>query len=122
MLLGYLPERRLHAKGTPRLFFLPAVSACMAVTCLCLAFARMELLFPLAAAAGFSFGGLWSLFPAYVSEIFGLRRFAANYSLMQLAPALGSFGLAMGLAGHFYEVSCCDCLPGFINTARKLFA
>ena len=30
---------------------------------------------------------------------------AANYALMQLAPALGSFGLAMGLAGFLYEVS-----------------
>ena len=29
---------------------------------------------------------------------------AANYALMQLAPALGSFGLAMGLAGWLYEV------------------
>ena len=30
---------------------------------------------------------------------------AANYTLMQLAPALGSFGLAMTLAGTLYEVS-----------------
>jgi len=28
---------------------------------------------------------------------------AANYTLVQLAPALGSFGLAMGLAGWLYE-------------------
>ena len=29
---------------------------------------------------------------------------AANYTLMQFAPALGAFGLAAGLAGWLYEV------------------
>lgn len=44
-------------------------------------------------------GGHWTLFPSLVSELFGLSRFAANYTLAQLAPALGSLTLAMGLTG-----------------------
>jgi hypothetical protein len=104
MAFGYFPERLLHTRGTPRLLFLPLVSALMAATCAGLACARLPALFPLAAASGFAFGGHWSLFPALVSELFGLARFAANYTLAQLAPAAGSFGLALGLAGRMYEV------------------
>ncbi|KAL4452086.1 hypothetical protein ABPG75_007748 [Micractinium tetrahymenae] len=103
MALGYLPERLLHARGTPRLLFLPAMSALMAACCLALAFAPLRMLYPLSALTGFAFGGHWTLFPSLVSELFGLARFAANYSLAQLAPALGSVTLAMGLAGWLYD-------------------
>jgi MFS family permease len=103
MALGYLPERLLHARGTPRIAFLPLMSGLMAATCLGLAFAHLPALYPLSALAGFAFGGHWSLFPSLISELFGLARFAANYTLMQFAPALGAFGLAAGLAGWLYE-------------------
>lgn len=103
-MLGYLPERLLHQRGTPRLLFLPLVSALMASTCLALAFAHLPLLYPLCALAGFAFGGFWSLAPSLISELFGLARFAANYTMAQFAPMLGSFGLAAGLSGWVYEV------------------
>lgn len=57
MALGFFPERLLHSRGTPRLLFLPAVSALMAGTCAALAYARLPHLYPLSALAGFSFGG-----------------------------------------------------------------
>lgn len=57
MALGFFPERLLHARGTPRVLFLPAVSALMAGACAALAFARVPHLYPLSALAGFSFGG-----------------------------------------------------------------
>lgn len=56
MALGYLPERLLHARGTPRIAFLPLMSGLMAATCLGLAFARLPALYPLSALAGFAFG------------------------------------------------------------------
>ncbi|KAL4437504.1 hypothetical protein ABPG77_003485 [Micractinium sp. CCAP 211/92] len=105
MALGYLPERLLHSRGTPRLLFLPAMSALMSAACLALAFAPLRMLYPLAALTGFAFGGHWTLFPSLVSELFGLARFAANYTLAQLAPALGSLTLATGLAGWLYSLA-----------------
>ena len=79
MAFGYFPERLLHARGTPRLLFLPFVAALMGASCLGLAFApRLNLLYPLAALAGVAFGGHWSLFPSFVSELFGLTRFAGK--------------------------------------------
>lgn len=56
MALGYLPERLLHARGTPRIAFLPLMSGLMAATCLGLAFAHLPALYPLSALAGFAFG------------------------------------------------------------------
>ncbi|PSC71180.1 MFS general substrate transporter isoform B [Micractinium conductrix] len=103
MSLGWLPEHMLHTRGTPRLLFLPYLGALMAAACLGLAYAGMPALYPLAALTGFAFGGHWTLFPSLVSELFGLSRFAANYTLAQLAPALGSLTLAMGLTGWVYD-------------------
>lgn len=87
MLFGYLPERLLHAHGTPRVLFLPLVSALSAATCLALAFARLPLLYPLAAIMGVAFGGHWSLFPALTSELFGLARFAGRPGQGRVAHA-----------------------------------
>lgn len=57
MALGYLPEKLLHSRGTPRLLFLPAMSALMAAACLALAFAPLRALYPLSVLTGFAFGG-----------------------------------------------------------------
>ncbi|PRW32873.1 MFS general substrate transporter [Chlorella sorokiniana] len=103
MAFGYWPERLLHSRGTPRTLFMPAVSALLAAAFAALAFVRLPALFPLTALAGFAYGGHWALGPATVSELFGLRHFAANYALMLVAPAVGSVGLAAGLAAWVYE-------------------
>ena len=105
MALGYIPEQLLHIRGTSRLLWLPLVSLAMSGACVALAFARLAGLYPLAFLCGFAFGGHWALFPSYASELFGLQHFASTYTLLQFAPATGSFGLAMGLAGWLYEAS-----------------
>lgn len=56
MAFGYIPERLLHARGTPRLLFLPLVSLLTAGTFLVLGFAHLPALYPLSALAGFAFG------------------------------------------------------------------
>ena len=106
MALGYIPEQLLHIRGTSRLLWLPLVSLAMSGACMALAYASLDGLYPLAVLSGFAFGGHWALFPSYASELFGLYHFASTYTLLQFAPATGSFGLAMGLAGWLYEVSC----------------
>jgi hypothetical protein len=48
------------------------------------AFTPLPLLFVSALLGGFAFGGHWSLMSAITSEVFGLRYFATNYSLIQV--------------------------------------
>jgi hypothetical protein len=83
--------------------FLAAAGWLTAACCCALAYAPLLALRPLALAAGLLFGAHWSLMPSLASEIFGLAHFASNYTLLQLAPAAGSLGLAARLAGHLYQ-------------------
>lgn len=63
-----------------------------------------SLLLPaVAAVAGAAFGGMWTLMAASTADLFGVRRYASTYALLQFAPALGSFAFARGLAGKFYD-------------------
>lgn len=102
LLLGYIPERLLHARGTPRCIFLVIISALTAVVVCCNAFTTLLLLFPASIMAGLAFGALWSLMATLTSELFGLHHFASNYTFVQLAPATGGFGLGQ-LVGSLYE-------------------
>ncbi|CAL5228367.1 g11486 [Coccomyxa viridis] len=103
LLLGYGPEALQHKRGVPRPVFLILISALTALVSLACAFATLPALIPAAVFAGLAFGAHWSLIPALASELFGLRFFASNYCLLQLAPALGGFALATELAGALYD-------------------
>lgn len=102
LLLGYIPERLLHARGTPRCIFLILISALSALAVCFNAFASLPLLFPASIMAGLAFGATWSLMATLTSEFFGLHHFASNYTFIQLAPAAGGFGLGQ-LVGSLYE-------------------
>ncbi|DBA71965.1 TPA: hypothetical protein ACH3X2_010713 [Trebouxia sp. C0005] len=102
LLLGYIPERLLHAHGTPRCVFLILISALSALAVCFNAFASLPLLFPASIMAGLAFGATWSLMATLTSEFFGLHHFASNYTFIQLAPAAGGFGLGQ-LVGSLYE-------------------
>eukprot|EP00798_Chlamydomonas_sp_ICE-L_P013433 gene13433-19288_t len=104
LLLGYVSEYFLHARGTPRTTFFTIVSAIMLV----LSFGGMwatspQDLFSITLIAGVGFGGHWSVIPAIVSDIFGLNSFASNYTFIQFAPALGGFLLATVLTSYEYS-------------------
>ncbi|KAK9836313.1 hypothetical protein WJX81_004629 [Elliptochloris bilobata] len=100
---GYIPERMLHERGTPRPLFLVGAGLGTAAIAALAAFADLRALYPITILAGAAFGAHWSLMPALTSELFGLRHFASNYSLVQFAPAVGSFGMATKLAGYLYD-------------------
>lgn len=57
----------------------------------------------LAVLAGLTFGAHWSLASAIVSDLWGLRNFASNYTALQMAPAMGSYVLATLLVGWLYD-------------------
>ena len=104
MLFGWLPEKMLHARGTPRPVFLVIASLLTSICCAGTAyFVQPRLLHPLAAGFGVSFGALWSLMPSLAGDFFGLGSFATIYTLLQVAPAAGSFGFASLLTGWLYE-------------------
>lgn len=85
--------------------FLMATSFLTTAVSLLLAAARLPALYPLSLAAGFGFGAHWSLMPSLASELFGLHHFATNYTMLQLAPAVGSLALASRLAGWVYQMA-----------------
>ena len=84
MVCRYIPERLLHARGTPRCIFLVIISALTAIVVCCNAFATLLLLFPASIMAGLAFGALWSLMATVTSEFFGLHHFASNYTFVQV--------------------------------------
>ena len=52
---------------------------------------------------GLAYGAQWSLAPAIVGDIFGLKYFASNYSLLALAPTIGSIVLSTAVASGIYQ-------------------
>ena len=80
----YIPERLLHARGTPRCIFLILISALSALAVCFNAFASLQLLFPASIMAGLAFGATWSLMATLTSEFFGLHHFASNYTFIQV--------------------------------------
>jgi len=52
---------------------------------------------------GFCNGGIFSLAPSFCSERFGSKYFGMNFSILNLAAACGSYGLATSLVGVLYD-------------------
>ena len=88
VLCRYIPERLLHARGTPRCLFMVVVSIVSACVVCFNAFASLPMLFPAAILAGTAFGAHWSLMATLTSEFFGLHHFASNYTFIQVRPRL----------------------------------
>lgn len=84
LLAGFFPETRLRRAGTPRTAFLVLSAAATAAVALWAAFARLQQLYALSVVAGFVFGAHWSLVPAITADIFGLKSFGTNYTLVQV--------------------------------------
>lgn len=64
LLMGYIPEQHLHARGTPRTVFLTLTAAVTAVSCLAVAYANLSHLYIISVLLGMAFGAHWSLLPA----------------------------------------------------------
>eukprot|EP00879_Flechtneria_rotunda_P016105 GHRR01016846.1.p1 GENE.GHRR01016846.1~~GHRR01016846.1.p1 ORF type:complete len:649 (+),score=200.09 GHRR01016846.1:867-2813(+) len=103
LLMGYIPEQHLHARGTPRTLFLTLTAAVTAACSLAVAYADIGHLYVISILLGVAFGAHWSLLPAISSDLFGLKHFAPNYTTLQFAPAIGSYLLATRLTGWLYD-------------------
>ena len=80
----YVPERLLHAYGTPRPIFMVLLGLLSATVMAFNAYATLEELLPASILAGFAFGAHWSVMATLTSELFGLNSFASNYCLIQV--------------------------------------
>ena len=101
---GALSEAAMHGSSrVPRPAFMVATAALSAAAALAAFLAPAAALPAVAAASGAAFGGQWALMAAYVADVLSVKHFALLYSMLQLAPAAGSLGLARGLAGTLYD-------------------
>ena len=73
------------------------VAGVTAGVCLISAASSLQLLWLAAPLAGFAFGCHWSLMPPLASELFGMRRFATLYCLLQFATTFGTYAFATRL-------------------------
>eukprot|EP00878_Enallax_costatus_P039669 GHUV01045545.1.p1 GENE.GHUV01045545.1~~GHUV01045545.1.p1 ORF type:complete len:201 (+),score=45.81 GHUV01045545.1:588-1190(+) len=105
LVMGYLPERSLHTRGTPRTHFLTVTAAVTAAVSLAVAYADLTQLYVISLLLGLAFGAHWSLLPAIMSELFGLKHFAPNYTTLKFAPAAGGYLLATRLTGWLYDTA-----------------
>lgn len=103
LLMGFIPESRLHSRGTPRTLFLVYSAAMMTLAFVWCAYARLNDLYVLSILIGGGFGAHWSLTPAIVADLFGLRHFGSNYTAVQLSPAFSTYFLASKLVGYVYD-------------------
>lgn len=88
LMMGYIPEQHLHAKGTPRTMFLTLTAALTAASCLAVAYANLSHLYVISILLGLAFGAHWSLLPSITSDLFGLKHFAANYTTLQVSSMI----------------------------------
>jgi hypothetical protein len=102
LLMGMLPEHYLHACGTPRTHWLLGTFAVLSASMLvAAAAAHPGHLYLLSLALGLSYGAVFSLIPAIAADVFGLRHFAATYSGLQTACAIGCYVFPTKLAGEW---------------------
>lgn len=64
LLMGYVPEQYLHARGTPRTVFLTITAVTLAAAALACAYATLGQLYVISLLLGAAFGAHWSLLPA----------------------------------------------------------
>eukprot|EP00201_Polytomella_parva_P022951 CAMPEP_0175044902 /NCGR_PEP_ID=MMETSP0052_2-20121109/4089_1 /TAXON_ID=51329 ORGANISM="Polytomella parva, Strain SAG 63-3" /NCGR_SAMPLE_ID=MMETSP0052_2 /ASSEMBLY_ACC=CAM_ASM_000194 /LENGTH=1466 /DNA_ID=CAMNT_0016308301 /DNA_START=145 /DNA_END=4546 /DNA_ORIENTATION=+ len=105
ILSGALSERLLRRHRIPRPAFLVIASCSLFLGMAGCIVARLQDLYFLSVLIGLAFGAHWCLIPAITTDIFGLKYFGTNYSLLQIGPAIGSYFLATLLMGREYEAA-----------------
>ncbi|KAJ9470591.1 Protein NUCLEAR FUSION DEFECTIVE 4 [Diplonema papillatum] len=94
---------RLSRAGVSRVFVFSATILLHALAHATLFIPSNALNYPGFCLAGLSYGGMQAVFPAVVSDLFGLRYFASNYMWMMFSPSVGSLGFSTFLASSIYE-------------------
>eukprot|EP00252_Welwitschia_mirabilis_P017970 TRINITY_DN400_c0_g2_i2.p1 TRINITY_DN400_c0_g2~~TRINITY_DN400_c0_g2_i2.p1 ORF type:complete len:142 (-),score=22.89 TRINITY_DN400_c0_g2_i2:156-581(-) len=75
----------------------------MTISCLMLATGGVFFLYISAALIGMAYGAYWTLSPAVLSELFGVKHFATLYKVIGICPTIGSYILSAKILGAFYD-------------------
>ncbi|EFC44765.1 predicted protein [Naegleria gruberi] len=103
---GFLSDKFLLPKyHLTRVTFFNIAVLMMGVMHFIFAWAPVNSLYFFICVMGFFNGGIFSLAPSFCSERFGAKYFGMNFSIMNLAAACGSYGLATFVTGQLYQIN-----------------
>eukprot|EP00050_Salpingoeca_kvevrii_P009535 m.3472 g.3472 ORF g.3472 m.3472 type:complete len:520 (-) comp2313_c0_seq1:191-1750(-) len=102
LLAGFAGDKLLAKFGYPRPLVFAVALGIMAISNFMIMSGSIGALFPACVLAGLSYGAFNALVPTLISEIFGLKHFAAVYGTNALCFAIGSYAFATKLAGSVY--------------------
>lgn len=91
------------AKRFARPVFITCSLLLMAATHALLAVSDAFMLYFGVVLVGLAYGSMWAMVPSVISELFGLKHFASNYTVASTAPSLGSLLLSAQLAARVYD-------------------
>ncbi|XP_078176085.1 protein NUCLEAR FUSION DEFECTIVE 4-like [Carex rostrata] len=101
---GYVSEIVLAKYKFPRPLALTLVLLLSCAGHLLIAFGVPQSLYLASVIIGFTFGALWPLLYAIISEVFGLKYFSTLHSFGSVASPIGLYILNVRVTGHFYDV------------------
>lgn len=100
---GLVSDLLLHRHGTTRPLCLAFSLGLMCFGNLVMASAAPGSLYVGSIVIGVCYGAQWSLMPATISELFGLRHFGTLYNSVTMANPAAAYILSVGVAGFFYD-------------------
>lgn len=99
---GYFSDF-LMTSGYPRPLCLFITQLTMAISCILLATGGAFYLYIGSALIGMAYGAYWTLSPAILSELFGIKPFAMLYKIIGITPTIGSYILSAKVLGVLYD-------------------
>ncbi|KAK9748484.1 hypothetical protein RND81_02G060500 [Saponaria officinalis] len=100
---GYFSELIVRKYVYPRPLALAIVQLIMVIGLLYYAMQWPAAIYVLTLSNALGYGAHWSIAPATISELFGMKNFGPVYNCSLLALPLGSFILSSGLASSIYD-------------------
>lgn len=99
---GYASDFLMRS-GYPRPLCLLITQIIMMLSCILLATGGVFFLYVGSALIGMAYGAYWTLAPAVLSEIFGMKPFAILYKIIGICPTIGSYVLSAKILGVLYD-------------------
>ncbi|KAL3698360.1 hypothetical protein R1sor_012436 [Riccia sorocarpa] len=100
---GYGSDVLVRRTGYPRSLCLSMAHLIMSIGCLILAVGNIPLLYFGSFLVGGAYGAFWALVPTIISEVFGLRNFAALYKIIGTCSPVGAYILSAKVVGALYD-------------------
>uniref|UniRef100_A0A0D6R5J3 Uncharacterized protein n=1 Tax=Araucaria cunninghamii TaxID=56994 RepID=A0A0D6R5J3_ARACU len=99
---GYVSDSLMRS-GYPRPLCLFIIQITMVISCILLATGGVYFLYIGSALIGMAYGAYWTVSPAIISEVFGVKPFAILYKIIGISPTIGSYILSSKVLGVLYD-------------------